>query len=151
MDATAEQDAYHELCAYTLAHGDLSFIHQHVVDAYAVQRADESTKPIALTFGLVGLYLKIERQFTGRQVQRAHMALARRKQVWPAFALPRDRGAATPRTVMAAPAGPERDEAIDAWCRSVWDAFQANRATVVALLEQHGLIEPSDRPRRSMK
>ena len=80
---SADEDAYNELCCYTLTHNDPAFIHQHVVDAFAVQAADETTKPIKLTFGLIGLYLKIERKFSGREVQRAHMALARQKHVWP--------------------------------------------------------------------
>ena len=80
---SADEDAYNELCCYTLTHGDPAFIHQHVVDAFAVQMADETTKPIKLTFGLVGLYLKIERKCSGRDVQRAHMALARQKHAWP--------------------------------------------------------------------
>ena len=121
--ASSEQAAYDELCGYTLARGDPSFIHQHVVDAFAVQQADEHTKPIKITFGLVGLYLRVEKQWPGRRVQQAHMALARQKHAWPTFVLPRDRGALTPQTVMAAPAGPERDAAIDAWCASVWNAF----------------------------
>lgn len=50
----SEPAAYDELQAYTLAHGDPAFIHQHVVDAWAAQHADEETKPIALTFALVG-------------------------------------------------------------------------------------------------
>ena len=119
----SEQDAYAELCCYTLAHGDVSFIHQHVVDAFGAQLADEQTKPIALTFALVGLYLHIEKQFSGKQVQRAHMRLAQRKRTWPVFDLPRDRGAITVAEVLAAPAGPDRDKAIDAWCRSVWQTF----------------------------
>ena len=49
--------AYHELCYYTLTLGDPAFIHQHVVDAFAAQQADEQTKPIKVTFALVGLYL----------------------------------------------------------------------------------------------
>jgi len=73
----SEEDAYNELCAYTLAHrGSPEFIHQYVVDAFAAQHADERTKPIGLTFALLGLYLAVERHFTGRQVQRAHMQLA---------------------------------------------------------------------------
>jgi hypothetical protein len=135
----AISDAYHELCAYTLAHGDPAFIHQHVVDAFAVQGADERTKPIALTFGLVGLYLKVERQFSGRQVQRAHMTMARRKRTWPSWTLPRNRGAISAQTVLDAPAGPTRDVAIDAWCASVWDAFRTNRAAVAALVAEYGI------------
>jgi hypothetical protein len=138
---TSDHAAYHELCAYTLTHGDRAFIHQHVVDAFAVQHADAQTKPIALTFGLVGLYLKIERQFSGRQVQRAHMMLARWKRTWPSFTLPRDRGAITARNVVEAPAGPARDAAIDAWCASVWDACRANQAAVAGLVAEYGIAD----------
>jgi hypothetical protein len=39
--------------------------------------------------------------------------------------------------VLAAPAGPERDMAIDNWCRSVWTAFGSNRQTIIALLQEY--------------
>lgn len=84
----AEQRAYDELYAYTIAHHDPTFIHQHVVDAIGAQSADESDKPIKLTFSLVGLFLLIEKQFSGKAVQMAHMKLARRKQPWPTFRFP---------------------------------------------------------------
>jgi Family of unknown function (DUF5946) len=137
---SSELDAYHELSAYTLTHGDLTFIHQHVVDAWAAQHADEGTKPIGLTFGLVGLYLHLEKGFSGRRVQRAHMEMARRKREWPAFALPAQRGRITAIEVMAAPEGPERDQAIDEWCRSVWNAFAVNRPAVEELLRQYQIV-----------
>lgn len=54
---TAEIDIDHEFTCYTLAHRDPAFLHQHVVDAFAAQHADDSTKPITLVFALVGLYL----------------------------------------------------------------------------------------------
>ena len=136
----SEQDAYNELCAYTLAHGDASFIHQHVVDAFAAQRADERSKPIGVTFALVGLYLHVERRFSGRQVQQAHMKLAQRMQPWPSVALPRERGAMTAVDVMAAAEGPDRDQAIHAWCASVWEAFSQHRETIVTLLRQRGMV-----------
>jgi len=135
----SEQDAYNELCGYTLAHGAPSFIHQHVVDAFAARRADDHSKPIGVAFALVGLYLHVERQFSGRQVQRVHMLLGRQKHQWPAFVLPRHRGSMTAVDVMAVPPGPERDRAIDAWCASVWKAFIDSRQTVVDLLNQHGI------------
>jgi hypothetical protein len=131
------KEAYDELCGYTLAHGHPSFIHQHVVDAFAAQAADEHTKPIALTFALVGLFLHVEKQFTGRQVQRAHMKLAREKHPWPPLSLPRERGAMTAADVLAAPAGPERDVAIHAWTNAVWEAFGENRQTIADLLRAH--------------
>lgn len=139
-DRSSELEAYHELQCYRLAHGDPAFINQYVVDAWTAQHADEQTKPIALTFALVGLYLHIERGFSGRQVQRVHMALARRKQDWPSFALPHERGLITVRQVMATPAGPERNKAIEAWCASVWGTFQDCHEEVADLLRQYGIV-----------
>jgi hypothetical protein len=135
----SEQDAYHELCAYTLLHGDPSFIHQHVVDAFAAQHATDETKPMGLTFALVGLFLHVEHKFSGKQVQRVHMQLARQKRSWPAFALPRERGAMSAVDVMAFPPGPERDRAIDAWCASVWEAFRDSHGIIAQLLREHGI------------
>ena len=133
-----EQDAYDQLQCYTLAHGDPAFLHQHIVDAWAAQHADDRTKPIGLTFALVGLYLHLEKGFTGRQVQRVHMILGQRKRAWPSFPLPRERGRITAIHVMEAPAGRERDELIDRWCASVWEAFLESHERVAQLLEQHG-------------
>ena len=135
---TSEQELYDELRCYTLTLRDPAFIHQHVVDAFTAQHADAQTRPIALTFALVGLYLLIERQFTGRQVQRVHTELARRKESWPVLVLPAARGAITVADVMVAPEGTRRDEAIHAWCACVWEAFRGNRPAVVALLRQRG-------------
>ena len=134
-----ERDAYNELSAYTLTHRDPSFIHQHVVDAFAAQHADEHSKPIGVTFALVGLYLHVEKQFSGRQVQRAHMRMAQRKRTWPQFRLPLKRGDMTAVDVMAAPEGPERDAAIHAWCASVWTAFADNRQLVADLVREFGI------------
>ena len=99
---SAEEEAYHEVCAYTLTHGDATFIHQHVVDAWAAQHASPQSTPIAVYFALDGLYLHVERHFTGRDVQRVHMKLARRKEPWPVGALPVARGAITALDVAAA-------------------------------------------------
>lgn len=125
-------EAYDEVYAYTM--GRPGFILQHVVDAHAVQTANADSKPIAVVFGLVGLYLRVEKQFSGRQVQKIHMELGRRKREWPRIDLPGDRGHMTVSDVLAAPAGAERDAAIDDWCRSVWAAFGANRQTILGLL-----------------
>jgi hypothetical protein len=135
-----DEEAYHQLCAYTLTRGDAAFIHQHVVDAYAAQHADEATKPIAITFALIGLYLLVEHGTTGRQVQRVHMQLGRQQHAWPVFSLPQDRGAVTAVDVIGAPEGPERDRAIHDWCRSVWTAFSTNRGIVAELLKRHGVL-----------
>ena len=117
--------------------GRPGFILQHVVDAFAVQSASADTKPITVVFGLVDLYLHVEKQFTGREVQKAHRALGRTKREWPNVHLPEDRGKITVADVLAASAGPERDMAIDEWCQSVWTAFGGSRHTIVALLREN--------------
>jgi hypothetical protein len=93
---------------------------------------------MALTFALVGLYLYLEKGQTGREVQQAHMRLARRKQTWPAFDLPASRGTVTPNDVMAAPPGTERDAAIERWCASVWAAYAHHRRKLEDLLRATG-------------
>ena len=132
MDSRA---AYDEVYVYTM--GRPRFILQHVVDAFAAQTANEETKAITVTFALAGLYLHVERQFTGRQVQLAHQQLACRKRDWPTVHLPTDRGTMTVYDVLAAPVGAERDNAISAWCQSVWTAFRDNRPAIIELLREY--------------
>ncbi len=105
MPGKSEEDAFYELSCYTTARADPQFIHQYVVDAFAAQYASETTKPITLTFALVGLYLHIEKNFTGKEVQKAHMQLAKHKKLWPKFKLPQYRGNISVYDVIAAPEG----------------------------------------------
>jgi len=127
--------AFDEVYVYTM--GRPGFILQHMVDAFAVQTANQDTKLVGIVFGLVGLYLHLEKQFSGRQVQEVHMKLGRRKRAWPKINLPKDRGSMTVIDVLAVPAGPERDKAIDDWCRSVWTSFGGNRQSIIALLREY--------------
>jgi hypothetical protein len=138
---TKEREQLNELTAWTLGLRDGPFIHQHVVDAWALQHADENSKPIAVAFALLGLYLHLEKGWSGREVQRAHMQLgqphgrgAGRKD-WPKFPLPKTRGSVTVGDVMAAPES-ERAKAIDRWCRSVWEAWSENHEAVRAWAAQ---------------
>jgi len=107
-----------------------------VVDAYTAQTADDSSKPIAVTFALIGLYLYVEKGFTGKQVQHRHVQLAKRKQEWLKLPVPAQRGAITVREVLAIPAGTGRDEMIREWCVSVWDSWNQSRPKIVALVER---------------
>jgi hypothetical protein len=132
MDAMRQ--AYDEVYAYTM--GRPGFILQHVVDAFAAQTASADSKPLGVAFALAGLYLHVERQFTGRQVQQAHMRMGQVKRAWPVFPLPDDRGSMTAVNVLAALEGAERDRAIEAWCASVWTAYRACRPGVIALLAE---------------
>lgn len=126
---------YAELAYYTLSHQDMKyFIHQHFVDAWQAQLADEHAKPIAIIFSLAGLYLFLEKKFTGREVQEAHMRMARNKLHWPEIALPAGRGEIRIEDVLACSPGKERDEMISSWCASVWDAYKGEQETIRVLV-----------------
>src|SRR5947209_16509231 len=103
--------AYDEVYVYAM--GRPGFILQHVVDAFAVQTANDNIKPIGVVFGLVGLYLHVEKQFSGLEVQKAHRQLGRRKREWPRVYLGEDRGSMTVADVLPASSGAERDNASD--------------------------------------
>ncbi len=133
------QEAYNEIAYYTLAHLGPEFIHQNLVDAFTAQNADENTKPIAITFALVGLYLSVEKGFTGREVQLMHMRLAKTGKSWPEFELPEQRGNITVFDVLATQPGKLRDQTIGNWCISVWSAFEGSREKIIELLQSKGL------------
>ena len=131
---------YDHLYLYAGGRGRERFVLQNVVDAHHAQIATAQTKPIAIIMALVGLYLHVERGFTGLQVQQVHMQLGRKKHRWPSIVLPQSRGSITEVDVMKVPEGEERDEAISEWCRSVWDAYKENRSTIIDLLQDHRVI-----------
>jgi hypothetical protein len=139
----SDQDLYDQLAFYTLELRDQEFIHQHIVDAYAVQHAGPGTKPIAIVFGLVGLYLYCEKNFTGRQVQRAHMQLAKEHRKWAAPQIPSDQRAAIGvAAVLAAAPGPSRHAMIRRWCESVWQDWQASRSQIATLVQTELGVSP---------
>ncbi len=121
---------------YTLEKRDPEFIHQYIVDAFAAQTADAKTKPITLAFALIGLYLHLEKDYTGKEVQQAHMVLGKTKKAWPKFELPVERGDFTVVDVLAAPFGAPRDEAINKWSQSVWQAYKNVHQPVKYLMEK---------------
>jgi hypothetical protein len=124
---------YHELSVHTLSDRDPTFPHQLAVDAYAAQHAGAAPKAITTAFALIGLYLVNERGFTGRQAQRAHMLLGRRRQHWPRFSPPVQVGDITVAHVLAAgDAG--RVQALRRWAASVWDAWRDHHMEVAALV-----------------
>ncbi|NAS31197.1 hypothetical protein GTQ40_09470 [Flavobacteriaceae bacterium R38] len=127
-------DEYNELCYYTLGHPDKNyFIHQHFVDAYQLQNADQNTKPIGIIFALIGLYLFLEKDYSGKRVQLAHMEMAKNKKEWPKIELPKNRGDITISDVLNTEAGQARNLMIKKWCVSVWKSYQNNHKTIAAL------------------
>lgn len=61
-----DDEVHQELAAYTLGLQDAAFIHQHLVNTYAVHSATPADKPIRIAQALVGLFLHVEHGFTGR-------------------------------------------------------------------------------------
>ena len=137
FNASPECLALHnELTGYTVMRGDPEFIHQHFVDAYAAQHTAEGQPTIRAAFALIGLYLACEKGYTGKQVQRMHMLLARRSKQWPRFTPPAHVGELTVQDVLRAEPGQPRDDALMRWARSVWQAWSEQHARVQALFEQ---------------
>ena len=132
----------HQLSYYTLAHGDPRFIHQHLVDVYGAQHVRQSRSTIGAAFALAGLFLAVERGFTGRQVQQAHIRMARTSKPWPRFEPPQDVGPLTVADVLAVESGPPRDEKLMAWCARVWSAWSSEHRRV---REMVGMTDDSGR------
>ena len=124
-----------ELTYYTLAHGDRRFFHQHAVDAYGAQHLRVGKSTIGGAFTLAGLYLAVEKGFTGRRVQLMHVEMAKRSKEWPRFTPPATLGAMTVADVVAVEPGPERDERLLDWCKSVWAAWAADQSRVRSMVE----------------
>lgn len=133
----SSQEVYNELSSYTLTHSDPSFIHQHLVDTFAAQTADEYTKPIKILFALIGLYLYLEKGYTGKQVQLAHMKIAKRKTEYPTFVLPKAKGSITAIDVWKSTPGEERDQLISEWCACVWKAYEGSHKQVADYLNKY--------------
>ena len=130
-------ELYGQLSAYLLSLADPSFPHQYAADAYAAQHASLHSKPITTVFAVIGLQLACERHYSGKQVQRVHQLLARRKPDWPVLTLPLHRGSVTVQDVLRAQPGPSRIAALQTWCGSVWEAWAHERSTIENLLAEH--------------
>lgn len=133
----SNDDHYNQLAFYTLAHPEPSFIHQLVVDAFTAQTANETTKPIAVVFAVIGLYLHIEKGYTGKQVQRAHMHLANKSKTWPHLPLPTAHASICINDVLACEPGPARDAMIERWCAAVWQTWHHVRPTIIAIAQKY--------------
>jgi len=83
--------------------------------------------------------MHVERGYSGTEVQRLHIAMGKSRIPWPPLKLPFHRGSMTVMDVIAFPPGLERDHAINAWCRSVWEAFAINRPAIAELLVSYGI------------
>ena len=117
-------EMYYELTYWTLALQDSRFIHQHAIDAYEAQHAGGMTRPITAVFGLIGLYLALEKGYTGRQVQLAHMKIASRRKEWPRLQPPARREELTVMDVLRDETDTEREKMLMKWAESVWMSWE---------------------------
>lgn len=112
-----------EVVAFNHAHPErLAVLHQTCVDAYGLQHAGPRSRPIGVAFALNGLYLVLERGFTGLQARDAHAYLARTVPSWPAFTPPAEPGDVTVCDVALAGSVGEHIERVQEWGRAVWSA-----------------------------
>lgn len=125
-----------EASFYTLSLGDSYFIHQLLVDTYAAQHAGPIVKPISTAFALIGLYLIFEKNYTGREVQKAHMILAQKNKQWPHFILPSEKARLTVQDVVQAQDS-EKQEMIKKWGKAVWDIWKAEHEQVINLTARY--------------
>jgi hypothetical protein len=115
--------AFSDLACYTIAKQDPVFIHQHAVDAYEAQHAAGITLNITVAFGLIGLHLALEKEYTGREVQQAHMQIAKIRKDWPRLEPPLQPAGLTASDVLITPLGPDRDAMIMQWAAAVWESW----------------------------
>ncbi|MTK13864.1 MAG: hypothetical protein F8N39_17915 [Clostridiaceae bacterium] len=134
---SSKLEMFHELSCYSSSHSDPKFIHQHVVDAFALETADEETKNIKVVFALIGLFLHVEKNFTGKEVQNAHIQLGKRNKNWPKLVLPINRGDISIKNVMECPEGLKRDMAIEKLCISIWDSYSHCHEYVEKLVQEN--------------
>jgi len=133
--SAACRQLYDELSAYTLSLQDADFLHQFAVDTYAAQHAGAVVKPIGITFALVGLYLACEHHYTGRQVQKAHMLLARTPKQWPRFRLPEAKASLTVLDVLNTPEH-ERNDMLREWAKAVWSIWESEHTRVAEFVQE---------------
>ena len=112
---------YYEITNYTLSKNDAGFIHQHVVDAYEAQHSGPKTRTITTAFALIGLFLAIEREYTGKQVQEAHTKIAKVRWEWPRLEPPVQPPKLTVIDVLQADTEEEKDCMIRKWSIAVWE------------------------------
>lgn len=130
-NASAECIAlFSQLSAYTVSLGDAEFTHQHVVDAYGAQHVGMFTKKVVPIMALVGLYLLLKHGYTGKQVQRAHMAIADQTKDWPDLTHPTELASLNILDVLKKERAAEKVAAIHTWCEAVWNSWQSEHEIV---------------------
>ena len=109
--------------------------HQMTVDAYGAQHVATTGPAIGPAFALIGLYLALERGFSGPQVRDAHAHLATPKRDWPRFTPPAGPWPITVADVAAAPDAVAHAARVQQWGASVWEAWAGDAPRVRELTD----------------
>ena len=125
-----------KLSYYTLSLHDDYFIHQLAVDAYAAQHSGKKVKAISTAFALVGLYLFNKKNYSGRQVQLAHIEMANKSKIWLRFMTPKEKTWMTVKDVIES-SDNNKNEAIKKWNQSVWEIWKLQKEKVSELTKRY--------------
>ena len=78
----------------------------------------------------------VEKNYTGKQVQDAHIQMSKKPREYGKIILPANRDSITVRHVLDTSPGIGRDSMIRAWCISVWAAFSNQHDKIISLTEK---------------
>ncbi len=135
--STACLQLYRELSAFTLSLRDKDFPHQLAVDSYAAQHYGPNMKRITITFALIGLCLTFEHNFTGREVQLAHVSLGKKRRDWPEFNNRVNSGSVTVLDVLRNVTNENYNELLRNWGRAIWESWNPEQSRVEALITKY--------------
>jgi hypothetical protein len=137
-NASAEcWQVYGEVVSYGALHAvQLGRWHQTCVDAFTAQHVGPKTAPLTVAFALNGLYLVLERGFSGIQVREAHGYLTNTVDSWERRSLPRSVGSMTAFDVALAADPADHAVLVERWGRSVWDAWAHVHEAVAELTDR---------------
>ncbi len=131
-------ELYGELSSYTLTEANQEFIHQYIVDAYGAQHSGGITKNITTIYALIGLCLMIDHGLTGKQIQKVHMRMPKRK--WDKLDAPTDYRWMTIKDVLQEKNSSERKALIRQWAISVWESWKRYHGYVRNLADKYILL-----------
>ncbi len=105
-----------------------------IVDSYGAQHAGGPAKKMGVVFAVTGLYLYLEKGYTGKDVRQAHADMAQHKGYnWPALLSPDPKYRMTISDVITAT---DKDKAIHEWAVSTWAAWQKDRALIITICNE---------------
>jgi hypothetical protein len=156
LNASPECWSLHaEVIGFELLHPTLAGrCHQLTVDAYGAQHAGPPTGYVYVSYSLVGLYLALERGWSGTDIRALHQRMGHPDPSWPLFQRPLLTAGVTIADVAEAGARVGSVEghaaSVERWAKSVWSSWADQRAVVIGLTTRlvGGVPAGSELPQR---